>query len=77
MELKINNINEFAKNKNINKIIYKSMCYNKKRKLKFYIYYVMKLEEEKKDLIWRFLNEPLESDEYIYSSLMLNKYRRN
>lgn len=77
MELKINNINEFAKNKNINKIIYESMCYNKKRKLKFYIYYVMKLEEEKKDLIWRFLNEPLESDEYIYSSLMLNKYRRN
>lgn len=76
MELKIDNISEFVRHKSLNRAIYSSMNYDEKRKLKFYLYYVMKLEEEKKDLIWRFLNEPIESEDYIYSTLILNKYGR-
>lgn len=76
MELKINDIKEFAKHKTINKTIYNSMSYNEKRKLKFYLYYVIKIDEDKKDLIWKFLNEPIETEEYIYSSLYLSKYGR-
>lgn len=76
MELKINDINEFAKNRKINKIIYMSYTYEQKRRLKFYVYYQMKEKEEKKNLIWEYLNEPLDSQDYIITSIMLSKYGR-
>lgn len=76
MELKIDNINEFAKHKSLNRAIYSSMRYDEKRKLKFYLYYVIKMKDDKKDIIWKFLNEPIETEEYIYSSLYLSKYGR-
>ena len=76
MELKINDIKEFAKHKSLNRAIYSSMSYNEKRKLKFYLYYVIKMRDDKKDIIWKFLNEPIETEEYIYSSLYLSKYGR-
>lgn len=76
MELKIDNISEFVRHKSLNRAIYSSMSYDEKRKLKFYLYYVIKINEDKKDLIWRFLNEPIESEDYIYSTLILNKYGR-
>ena len=73
MELKIN---EFARHKSLNRAIYSSMSYDEKRKLKFYLYYVIKINEDKKDLIWKFLNEPIESEDYMSSVLILNKYGR-
>lgn len=76
MELRIDNISEFVRHKSLNRTIYSSMSYDEKRKLKFYLYYVIKIDEDKKDLIWRFLNEPIESEDYIYSTLILNKYGR-
>ena len=76
MELKIDNINEFARHKSLNRAIYSSMSYDEKRKLKFYLYYVIKINEDKKDLIWKFLNEPIESEDYMSSVLTLNKYGR-
>lgn len=76
MELKIDNINEFARHKSLNRAIYSSMSYDEKRKLKFYLYYVIKINEDKKDLIWKFLNEPIESEDYMSSVLILNKYGR-
>lgn len=76
MELKIDNISEFVRHKSLNRAIYSSMNYDEKRKLKFYLYCVIKIDEDKKDLIWRFLNEPIESEDYIYSTLILNKYGR-
>jgi hypothetical protein len=74
MELKIDNINEFARHKSLNRAIYSSMNYDEKKKLKFYLYYVIKIDEDKKDLIWKFLNEPIESEDYMRSVLILNKY---
>ena len=73
---KFKNIKEFAEQKTINKIIYNNMSYEEKRKLKFFIYYFLKEDEKKKDIIWEYLNEPIGSDSYIYTSVMLNSYSR-
>ena len=73
---KFKNIKEFAEQKTINKIIYNNTSYEEKRKLKFFIYYFLKEDEKKKDIIWEYLNEPIGSDSYIYTSVMLNSYSR-
>lgn len=77
MEIKrFKDIKEFAEEKTINRLIYDTMSYEEKRKLKFYIYYFLKEKEQKKDIIWEYLNEPIGSDSYIYTSIMLSSYNR-
>ena len=76
MELKIKDIYEFAENRKLNKIIYSTYNYEQIRRLKFYVYYQMKEKEEKKNLIWEYLNEPLDSQDFIITSIILSKYGR-
>lgn len=70
------NIEEFAENKTINKLIYADMDNISRRELKFYIYKVLEDKQEKKDIIWEYLNEPIDSEAYLYSSIMLGQYLR-
>lgn len=77
MEIKrFNNIKEFANDKTINKLIYTNMTYFEKKELKNYIYYTLQEKMDKKDLIWEFLNEPIDSDYYIYTAIILGSYSR-
>ena len=71
-----NNIKEFAENKTINKLIYSNMDYNSKKALKKYIYQILLEKPDKKDIMWEFLNEPIDSETYMYCSLMLSSYTR-
>lgn len=71
-----NNIKEFADQKTINKLIYSSMTRCEKRELKNYIYYKLNDRLDKKDLIWEYLNEPIDSEYYIYTAVMLGSYSR-
>ena len=78
MEIKrFTNIKEFANEKTLNKTIYSNMSYKEKRKLKYYIYHSLKERNSQKDLIWEYLNEPIESDYFIYTSLVLNSIKRS
>lgn len=78
MELKkFNNIKEFAEEKTLNKMIYSGMSYKEKKKLKYYIYHSLKERNSQKDLIWEYLNEPIGSDYFIYTSLVLNSIKRS
>lgn len=65
---------EFAEEKIINRSIYNTMEYEEKRKLKFYIYYALKEKQDKKDLIWEYLNEPMDSESYMVSSILISNY---
>lgn len=71
-----NNIKEFASDKTINKLIFSNMTYQEKRELKRYIYNHLEDRVEKKDLIWEYLNEPIDSEYYIYTAVMLGSYSR-
>ena len=68
-----NNIREFAKDRKMNRIIYSMLTYEEKVELKRYIY-DLKERNNRKDLIWEYLNEPIESDYFIYVSLVLKSY---
>lgn len=68
-----NNIREFAKDRKMNRIIYSMLTYEGKVELKKYIY-GLKERNNRKDLIWEYLNEPIESDYFIYVSLVLKSY---
>lgn len=77
MEIKkFSNIKEFAEEKTVNKMIYTNMSYKEKRKLKLYIYHSLKERNSQKDLIWEYLNEPIGSDYFIYTSIVLNSVKR-
>lgn len=77
MEIKkFKNIEEFAEEKMINRLIYNDMTYDEKRKLKFYIYYFLKEDDKKRNIIWEYLNEPISSGIYIYTSIKLSSYSR-
>lgn len=67
---------EFAEERVINKSIYNGMEYEDKRRLKFYIYYVLREKNDKKDLIWEYLNEPMDSEAFILSSILISNYAR-
>ena len=69
---KFKNLVEFAEEKTLNRTIYSNMSYKEKRKLKYYIYHSLKERNSQKDLIWEYLNEPIESDYFIYTSIILN-----
>lgn len=71
-----NDIKEFASQKTINKLIYSNMTYEEKKELKDYIYHNLSDRVDKKDLIWEFLNEPMDSEYYIYTAVMLGSYAR-
>ena len=72
-----NNIKEFAEQKTINKLIYSNMTYQEKKELRDYIYHYLDEKQEKnKDLIWEFLNEPMDSEIYLYSTIILGSYAR-
>ena len=75
--MRFNDIKEFAEHKTINKTIYTNMSYKEKRKLKYYIYHSLKERNSQKDLIWEYLNEPIGSDYFIYTSLVLNSIKRS
>lgn len=72
---KFKDIREFAEDRILNKVIYESMCYNKKRDLKKYIYSLQE-KNDKKDLIWEYLNEPVDSEYYLYVNTMICSYIR-
>ena len=75
MEIKrFNNIKEFADQKTINKLIYSNMTYFEKKALKNYIYYELQEKNDKRDLIWEYLNEPIDSEYYIYTAVMIGSY---
>ncbi len=69
-------IKEFAEQKTINKLIYSNMTYDEKRELKRYVYYIFEDKKDRQDLIWEFLNEPIDSEYYIYTAVMLGSYAR-
>lgn len=70
------NISEFAEYRKINRIIYKMMTYDEKVELKKYVY-DLKERNNRKDLIWEYLNEPLETDYFVYISIVLKGYDRS
>ena len=67
------NIREFAKDRKMNRIIYSMLTYEERAELKRYVYGLQE-RNNRKDLIWEYLNEPLESDYFIYVSLVLKGY---
>ena len=76
MELKFNNLKEFAEHRKINKAIYGCMCYEEKKELKHWVYDILKERKDKKDMIWEYLNEPFDSEDYIRISLVLREIGR-
>ena len=77
MEIKkFANVREFAENRKLNRIIYSTMTYEEKRKLKEYIYNLNE-RTNRKDLIWEYLNEPIEEEYYVSISLILGGYVRS
>ena len=76
MELRFENIKEFAEHKKINKAIYQNMTYIEKRQLKERLYSTIQEKEYQKDIIWEYLNEPMDSPEFVYTSLVLNSIKR-
>ena len=76
MDLKFNSFKEFVEHRKINKVIYNCMNYNEKRKLKNMIYYILEEKNDKKNLIWEYLNEPIESEDFIRISIIMNEYWR-
>lgn len=78
MEIKrFKTFKEFAQERIINRTIYKTMTYDEKCRLKFYIYYVLKEKQDKKDIIWEYLNEPMDTETYLFCSIMINKYLKS
>lgn len=73
---KFENVKEFAKDRKLNRLIYSTMTYEEKVALKKYVY-GLKERQNRKDLIWEYLNEPLGTDYYIYVSLVLKSYVRS
>lgn len=70
------NISEFAEHRKINRIIYRTMTYEEKKELKKYVYELQE-RNNRKDLIWEYLNEPMETDYFIYISIILKGYDRS
>lgn len=71
-----NNIREFAKDRKLNRLIYTTMTYYEKVELKQYIYN-LKERQNRKDIIWEYLNEPLESEYHVYISIILAGYDKD
>lgn len=76
MELKFNNIKEFAQHRKINKAIYGGMTYQQKKELKHQVYDIMEERKDKKDMIWEYLNEPMDSEDFIRISILLREIGR-
>lgn len=76
MELRFDSFKEFAEHSKINKVIYNCMNRREKRILKNKIYYLLEERNDKRDLIWEYLNEPIESEDFIRISIIMNQYRR-
>lgn len=76
MELKFDNIKEFAEHRKVNKAIYGCMTYQEKKDLKFIVYNVLSERKDKKDLIWEYLNEPMDSEDFVRVSITLREYGR-
>lgn len=70
------NIKEFAKERKINRIIYRTMSYEERKELKEYIY-ALKERTNRKDLMWEYLNEPIDTDYFVSISIILGGYVRN
>ena len=72
---KFENIREFAREKKINRLIYTTMTYEQKKELKRYIYN-LKERTCRKDLMWEYLNEPLDDEYFVTISIILRGYER-
>lgn len=70
------NIREFAEERKLNRIIYKTMDYEERKELKEYIY-ALKERNNRKDLMWEYLNEPFESEYFMDISIILASYIRS
>lgn len=71
-----NNIREFAKERKLNRIIYRTMSYEERKELKEYIY-ALSERTNRKDLIWEYLNEPIDTEYFVSISIILGGYVRN
>lgn len=71
-----NNIREFAEDRKLNRIIYRTMSYEERKELKEYIY-ALKERTNRKDLMWEYLNEPLDTEYFVSISIILGGYVRN
>lgn len=67
------NIEEFAKDRLIYKTMYNELSLYEKQDLKKYVY-GMDGKEFYKDIIWEYLNEPLDSAYYINTTIVLSKF---
>lgn len=76
MELKFDNYREFVEHRKINKVIYNCINYKEKRILKNRIYYILEDRNDKKNLIWEYLNEPIGSEDFIRISIIMSEYWR-
>lgn len=70
------NIKEFAKDRKLNRIIYSTMSLEEKAQLKKYIYGLNE-RRNRKDFIWEYLNEPMETDYYISVNIIMSSYDRS
>lgn len=52
------------------------MSYQEKVKLKEYVY-GLKERKNRKDLIWEYLNEPMETDYYISVNIIMSSFDRS
>lgn len=73
---KFSNIREFAKERKLNRIIYRTMNYEERKELKKYIY-ALNEKTNRKDLMWEYLNEPMDSEYFVSISIILGGYVRN
>lgn len=73
---KFENVKEFAKYRKLNRLIYSTMTYEEKLTLKKYVY-SLEEKQNRKDIIWEYLNEPIGSDYYICVSIVLKSYMRS
>lgn len=70
------NIREFAGERKLNRIIYRTMSYEERKELKEYIYN-LKERNNRKDLMWEYLNEPMDTDYFVSISIILGGYVKN
>lgn len=77
MEVIYESVKEFAKNRRINRIIYTTMTYKEKRLLKEKIYGIIDLRKELKDMMWEYLNEPIDTEEFLNISIILAGYKND
>lgn len=66
----------FYKNRHLIKDIYINSTTKQKQHIKRYLYSIAIIKPYHKDIIWEYLNEPIDSDYYVSNNTLRKEYRK-